>query len=854
MKALTALKTFFGFAPRVPREQAMAAFARRYASFKELLEANAGLAATLAELESVQHGERVLEVTQIRQEAARAVLQCERMAEKLNDISGGTYASLELAVKAIAKRISAELEQHTDEEVTQLTLPLNKIDAGMAHSVGGKSANLGELGNTLGMRIPRGFAVTLHAGSMMLLRPAGLFKNIHKHLRSVDPEAPSTLQTAFAAIESLIVQAETPNDIEKALCSAWDEIFGNEPGPRAALRSSAVAEDGAQSFAGQYRTILGVTRGTLIRDYKKIIASLFSERALAYRALHGYPLDAMGMGVCCLEMVKAKSAGVVFSRHPVDFRSNNLVINSLWGLGEMVVDGKSNPDVWLISRATKRAADERIAHKAEMMVLADSGEEHTTTVHVPEDLRDAPSLTQAQVTRLAETALALERHYQFPQDVEWAVNDNDEIILLQTRPMGIDAASDIAVPELGDLAPLFSGADVAARGVGCGPVTPVRQDEDMTHFPEGGVMLIKHSSPRVMTALRRASAIIAETGSLTGHMASLCREFGVPTLMNLPDVCRALAPGRTVTVDAFAGRIFDGEIPELLALSIRRQNNNIDKPVLFLLRRIAPHIMPLHLTDPQSSLFAPENCLSLHDVMRFAHEKSYAEMFKISDNLSGSSAGAASRLVCPVPLDLYVIDLGGGLKNPEAPSALPEEVTSVPFQQILAGMTNPHVQAKGPRPVNMRGFLSVVGRSVAGDNQESGGARFGDRSYAIVSDRYLNFSSRVGYHYAILDTWCGETLSKNYIRFEFAGGAAGSEQRVRRVKCIALILSELGFTVDVMGDRVRARFRKYSRAEMLPRLDQLGRLLIMTRQMDMLMVDEDSVRRYADNFLNGFYH
>jgi pyruvate,water dikinase len=105
-----------------------------------------------------------------------------------------------------------------------------------------------------------------------------------------------------------------------------------------------------------------------------------------------------------------------------------------------------------------------------------------------------------------------------------------------------------------------------------------------------------------------------------------------------------------------------------------------------------------------------------------------------------------------------------------------------------------------------------------------------------------------------LDTWCGETLNKNYIRFEFAGGAAGNEQRVRRVKCIALILSELGFTIDVTGDRVRARFRKYARAEMLPRLDQIGRLLIMTRQMDMLMVDENSVRRYAENFLSGIYH
>ncbi|MDR1660066.1 MAG: pyruvate, phosphate dikinase [Desulfovibrio sp.] len=853
MSAVSALKKFFGFAARAPREQAMTAFTRRYASFKDLLDANAELAAIFAELEAAQHGERPLEAPQVRQAATRAVFQCERMAEKLNDISGGRHAALGIAVKSTAKRIGAELDQHAAEDAARLTLPLAEVDAGMAYSVGGKNANLGELGNVLGMPVPRGFAVTLHTGSMLLLRPSGLFKNIYTLLRSVDPEAPATLRAAFTAIESLILQAETPKEIEEALFRAWDGAFGDEAGLRAALRSSAAAEDGTQSFAGQYRTILGVSRRTLINDYKKIIASLFSERALAYRALHGYPLDAMGMGVCCLEMVKAKSAGVAFSRHPVDLRSNCLVVNGHWGLGEMVADGKSCPDTWLVSRATKRLASERIARKTTMIVLADDGKTQTRIADVPEPLQDAPSLTREQVTRLAGLLLALERHYQFPQDVEWAVDSNDEIVLLQTRPMGIDATADMSAPELADYRPLFSGADVAARGVGCGPVARVGRNGDTTHFPEGGVMLIRHSSPRVVAGLRRASAIIAETGSLTGHMASLCREFGVPTLMNLPDVFRMLEPGRIVTVDAFTGRIFDGEIPELLALGVRRKIDHVDKPVLFLLRRVAPHILPLHLTDPQSGLFTPENCLSLHDAMRFAHEKSYAEMFRISDNLSESGEGAASRLVCSVPLDLHVIDLGGGLKNPDAPSALPEEVTSVPFRQVLAGMTHPDVQANGPRPVNMRGFLSVMGRSVAGGNQE-GGARFGDRSYAIVSDRYLNLSSRVGYHYAILDTWCGGTLSKNYIRFEFAGGAAGNAQRVRRVRCIALILSELGFTVDVTGDRVRARFRKYSRAEMLPRLDQLGRLLIMTRQMDMLMVDEDSVGRYADNFLKGSYH
>ena len=613
---------------------------------------------------------------------------------------------------------------------------------------------------------------------------------------------------------------------------------------------------GVQSFAGQYRSILGVTRQTLLPSFKKVVASLFSPRAMTYRASHGYTLEASGMGLCCLEMVRAKAAGVAFSRHPVDLRSNCVLINGLWGLGEMVVDGSGTPDQWLVSRATRKITRETIAHKEARLVLVRRGETvESEVVDVPEALRDVPCLSREQVERLAAMALELERHYQYPQDLEWAVDEDDQIILLQTRPMGLDStAAESAAPALKHMRPLLSGADVAAKGVGCGPVVPVQPDEDLTHFPEGAVMLMQHSSPNAMTAMQRAAAIIAETGSLTGHMASICREFGVPTLMNLAGATNQLTPGQVVTVDALSGRVFDGEVPELLALRLSRRQPRADTPALVLLRRVAPYILPLHLVDPQSALFSPANCTSLHDVMRYAHELSYSEMFLLSDCLSENCAGgAASRLACSVPLDLYIIDLGGGLKNPEAATATPEEVTSVPFRHVLGGMLNPAVQAKGPRPVNMSGFLSVMGQAMIGGNQH-GGERFGDRSYAIVSDRYLNFSSRVGYHYAILDTWCGDTLSKNYIRFEFAGGAAGNEQRARRVRCIGLILTELGFTVVVTGDRIRARYQKYPKLELCSRLDQLGRLLIMTRQMDMLMVNDEAVQAYAAKFLNGEYH
>ena len=382
------LKRLLGMGPRISREQAMAAFGRRYASFNELLQSNADLAAILAKLDAAQRGDKHLETHQVRRIARKAIFHCERMAACLNDMSRGHYKELESSVAAIGQRIENELEKHTRGDVNALILPLTEVDASMGYSVGGKNANLGELSNMLDMPVPPGFAVTIQASSLALLRPSGLFKKIHSTLCKVDADVPHSLQDAARTVQNLILEAPLPEDVEKALLDGWDEAFGKDSQVQAALRSSAVDEDGVQSFAGQYLSILGVTRESLPMAFKRVLASLFSPRALAYRARNGYPLDATSMGMCCLKMVQAKAAGVAFSRHPVDLRSNCVMIQGTWGLGEMVVDGTATPDNWLVSRANLRIQQETIAHKEVRLVLApgrhgvESQEED-----VPESLR-----------------------------------------------------------------------------------------------------------------------------------------------------------------------------------------------------------------------------------------------------------------------------------------------------------------------------------------------------------------------------------------------------------------------------------------------------------------------------------
>jgi pyruvate,water dikinase len=336
-------------------------------------------------------------------------------------------------------------------------------------------------------------------------------------------------------------------------------------------------------------------------------------------------------------------------------------------------------------------------------------------------------------------------------------------------------------------------------------------------------------------------------------MASLTREFGVPTILGLKTATQGIKTGDVITVDAYSGRVYAGLVDELLAFKIPRTAHMAGTPVHEVLVRVASHIVPLNLIDPKAADFRVAGCRTLHDIMRLLHERCYGEMFKLSDVASGQD-GVALRLKAKTGLDLYVIDLGGGVEEREGRGAdlLPEDVRSRPFKALLDGLTLDQEQLSTPRPVQVKGLLSVMSQQMI-SNPSASGERFGDRSYAIISDKYINFSSRVGYHYGVLDCYCGRTVSKNYITFSFKGGAADDLKRARRARAIGLILESNGFRVEVQGDRVVGRLQKHETEVILEKLWIMGKLLQFTRQTDMLMVNEKSVEAMASCFLSGKY-
>ncbi|MFB6090779.1 MAG: PEP/pyruvate-binding domain-containing protein [Halobellus sp.] len=304
--------------------------------------------------------------------------------------------------------------------------------------VGGKNASLGELmeaGDEV--QVPPGFAVTTDFYEAFL-EEQSLGEYISERLATVDIDDDSAVAAASADIREHIESAELPDFLAEHLASAWQELqveTGNED-LQVAVRSSATAEDLPDaSFAGQQDTYLNVTDfDAVVQRTKECMASLFTARAITYREKHGFDRDEVQISVGVQKMVDARTSGVMFTVNPSNGDRSKVRIESNWGLGEAVVSGTVTPDSFLVDKPVYKIVDRNVSEKNVMTVPTDAG---TEEVEVDDDRRDVPSLTADEIIKLTDLAKAIERHYDEPQDIEWAIEeDGDErrFYVLQSRP------------------------------------------------------------------------------------------------------------------------------------------------------------------------------------------------------------------------------------------------------------------------------------------------------------------------------------------------------------------------------------------------------------------------------------
>lgn len=833
-------------------------FRFKYSCFKMLLDSNAEFLNVMTDLEEKLLGQQVFGMSYVRSRSAKAVFHALRMIKNLDDLSGHCYSPLFDILEKINLKIKEILGRKKEISISELILPYSAINAEMTDWVGGKNANLGEIHSRIGLPIPCGFAITTRAFESFLLNSA-LFDEISSKKMNIDPDYPETIKTISDGIRQLIISADVPAVIEEAILLAYaklagDTSYGKNPDSslRISMRSSAVGEDSELSFAGQYLSVLNVTQEHIIRTYKEIVASLYTPSAIAYRLNKGIRDEDIAMSVACLQMVESVVSGVMYSRNPLNMLEENIIITAVWGLGPYAVEGVITPDTYIVGKNSQTISSDISRKTVQLISKQDGG---LTEIPVADALQDKPCLSAENIAVLAGYARKLEEHYGCPQDIEWAIDSSGSIFILQSRSLRAEDSgkSYPVLPVLTGYPLLIEKGVTVSGGVGFGPAFHVSSDEDLLNFPDGAVLVARHSSPKLVMVMKKTRAIITDMGNIAGHMATLAREFAVPTIVSTNVATSVIPEGMEVTVDAYSGRVYQGKVPELEAYQITGEFPMKDTPVYSVLREVSDRIVPLYLLDPGSPDFAPPFCRTLHDICRLVHEFSYTEMFKLSDLVS-DKRGLAFKLKGFIPLDLYVIDLGSGLteNNLNLNSISPDKIASVPFKALLKGLMNKDFQQNRLRPVEFKGFLSVMREQML--SPPSAAERFGDRSYAIISDKYLNFSSRVGYHYSIIDSYCSRTVNMNYITFSFKGGAADDVRRNRRARTIARILQSLDFAAEVTGDRVSARYQKHEIHLIEDKLDIIGRLLQFTRQMDMLMTNEASVEVLAENFLEGNYN
>ena len=270
------------------------------------------------------------------------------------------------------------------------------------------------------------------------------------------------------------------------------------------------------------------------------------------------------------------------------------------------------------------------------------------------------------------------------------------------------------------------------------------------------------------------------------------------------------------------------------------------------MERVVNRIAHLNLIDPGSNAFRAKNCRTYHDVVRFCHEMAISEMFHITDYKDLTEQGVAYRLESDVPLGIYVVDLGGGVKAPSGTRVItPEQIISIPMRALWRGMTTPGVQWAGARPIDLRGLFSVWANTMVDTARVDRG--LGDNSYALVGEQYMNFGSRLGYHFTTLETVCGPNPLENSLSFRFKGGAADVHRRERRVRFIAEVLQHHGFQVDRRQDLLNAWVKTLPQAKIEDLLVVLGRLMGCARQLDVTMDTETRVAACVEAFLRGDY-
>jgi pyruvate,water dikinase len=360
-----------------------------------------------------------------------------------------------------------------------------------------------------------------------------------------------------------------PEEISEEIARAYREMGGG----LVAVRSSATAEDLPEaSFAGQQRTFLNVKgEEEVIAAVHGCWASLFEPRAIFYRAHQGFDHLAVGIAVPVQRMVQSKISGVMFTLDPVTSDKGKIVIEAIYGLGEAIVSGEVNPDLYMLEKKGLKIVDKKIVQQEWKLVRNSRGgkdlEKANIRVAIPDAKQALQKLTDKDIIALAKIGKKLEDQYSFPQDIEWA-KDGGSIFIVQTRPVTTikEKATQLEILDK-TKKPLLTGSP-ASPGVAYGPTKIIRQPSEIGKILVGDVLVSEMTTPDFVPAMKRAAAIVTDRGGRTCHAAIVSRELGVPCVVGTENATQVLQAENVITVDGSEGKVFDGKLATVMRKTV----------------------------------------------------------------------------------------------------------------------------------------------------------------------------------------------------------------------------------------------------------------------------------------------
>ena len=447
--------------------------------------------------------------------------------------------------------------------------------------VGGKNSSLGEMiGNLagLGVSVPGGFATTAEAFQDFIAHN-DLHQRIFDRLASLDVEDVNALTQAGGEIRGWVIDAPLQPELDREIREAYRKLAAQNGGGdiAVAVRSSATAEDLPDaSFAGQQETFLNVTgEDDVVLKVKEVFASLYNDRAIAYRVHHGFKHEDVFLSAGVQLMVRSDvgASGVLFTLDTESGFRDVVFITGAYGLGEMVVQGAVNPDEFYVYKPTLRDGKKAILRrsigaKQLRMVYSDQPGERVRTEDTPAELRSRFSISDEDVQELAKQALVIEEHYGRPMDIEWAKDGvSGKLYIVQARPETVKSrakATQIERFHLGERGPVVCEGRAIGQKIGSGVARVVRSLADMERVQPGDVLVSDMTDPDWEPVMKRAAAIVTNRGGRTCHAAIIARELGVPAVVGTGNALDAIQDGQTVTVscsEGDTGFIYEGALP-----------------------------------------------------------------------------------------------------------------------------------------------------------------------------------------------------------------------------------------------------------------------------------------------------